>query len=120
MGAQRRRFGGVSYGAGDDVGGLARVLVISRVVQQAAFTFLAAGIVYSEQLIVCPFNTRAIFGAPQSRPHEVWARFFDSSMKDNLSYAPSDCFETFPFPRTGKCTRTSKPPAKATTTSARR
>ena len=34
----------------------------------------------------------------QSRVHEVWARFFASSMKDDLRYTPSDCFETFPFP----------------------
>src|SRR5439155_21585559 len=25
-------------------------------------------------------------------------RFFGSSMKDDLRYTPSDCFETFPFP----------------------
>src|SRR5439155_21034255 len=30
--------------------------------------------------------------------HEAWARFLSSSMKDDLRYAPSDCFETFPFP----------------------
>jgi hypothetical protein len=34
----------------------------------------------------------------QCRFHEVWARFFSSSLKDDLSYTPSDCFETFPFP----------------------
>jgi len=34
----------------------------------------------------------------QSRPHEVWARFMASSMKDDLRYTPTDCFETFPFP----------------------
>jgi hypothetical protein len=34
----------------------------------------------------------------QSRVHEVWARFFASSMKDDLRYTPSDCFETFPLP----------------------
>jgi hypothetical protein len=27
-------------------------------------------------------------------------RFFASSMKDDLRYTPSDCFETFPFPKT--------------------
>ena len=26
--------------------------------------------------------------------------FFPSSLKDDLRYTPSDCFETFPFPRT--------------------
>jgi len=40
----------------------------------------------------------AAFGSLQSRPHEVWARFFGSSMKDDLRYTPSDCFETYPFP----------------------
>ena len=34
----------------------------------------------------------------QSRAHEVWARFFASTLKDDLRYTPSDCFETFPFP----------------------
>ena len=38
------------------------------------------------------------FSLLQSRVHEIWARFFSSSMKDDLRYAPSDCFETFPFP----------------------
>ncbi|MFZ2103788.1 MAG: type IIL restriction-modification enzyme MmeI, partial [Roseiarcus sp.] len=40
----------------------------------------------------------APFAVLQSRVHEIWARFFSSSMKDDLRYAPSDCFETFPFP----------------------
>jgi hypothetical protein len=34
----------------------------------------------------------------QCRAHEIWARFFGSSMKDDLRYTPTDCFETFPFP----------------------
>jgi len=75
-----------------------RVLVIARVGQQAAFTLLPAGTVFSEQLIVFPLPTHAAFCALQSRPHELWARFFGSSMKDDLRYTPSDCFETFPFP----------------------
>ena len=40
----------------------------------------------------------AAFCALQSRPHEIWARFFGSSLKDDLRYTPSDCFETYPFP----------------------
>lgn len=80
------------------IAGLERVLVIARVGQQAAFTFLPSDTVFSEQLIVFPFAGNAAFCALQSRPHEVWARFFGSSMKDDLRYTPSDCFETFPFP----------------------
>jgi hypothetical protein len=33
-----------------------------------------------------------------SRAHETWARFYSSTLEDRLNYAPSDCFETFPFP----------------------
>ncbi len=80
------------------INSLSRVLVVSRVGQQAAFTFLSVGIVFSEQLVVFPFDTHAAFCVLQSRPHEIWARFFGSSMKDDLRYTPSDCFETYPFP----------------------
>jgi hypothetical protein len=34
----------------------------------------------------------------QSNSHEVWTRFFSSTLEDRLNYSPSDCFETFPFP----------------------
>lgn len=80
------------------IAGLERVLVIARVGQHAAFAFLPAGSVFSEALIVFPFDTYSAFCALQSRPHEIWARFFGSSMKDDLRFTPSDCFETFPFP----------------------
>ena len=80
------------------VAGLDRVLAISRVGQQAAFAFLANGMVYAESMIVFPFETHAAFCALQCRVHEIWARFFGSSMKDDLRYTPSDVFETFPFP----------------------
>ena len=80
------------------VSGLDRVMIVARVGQHGAFIFLPAGAVYSEQLIVFPFDTYSAFCALQSHPHEIWARFFGSSMKDDLRYTPSDCFETFPFP----------------------
>ena len=98
------------------VSGLDRVLVIARVGQQCAFTFLDADVVYSDQLIVFPFDTYARFCFLQSRPHEVWARFFGSSMKDDLRYTPSDCFETFPFPdcaASSETRPTSDPPDSA-------
>src|SRR5207248_7079103 len=38
------------------------------------------------------------FSLMQCRVHEVWARFFASTLEERLRYTPSDCFETFPFP----------------------
>ena len=78
---------------------LERVLIISRVGQRASLAFLPAGMVYAESTVVFPLSTHAAFCALQSRPHEIWVRFFGSSMKDDLRYTPSDCFETFPFPK---------------------
>ena len=81
------------------IAGLERVMAISSVGQQMAFACLSSDMVYSHALIVFPLPTMAAFCALQSRPHEIWTRFFGSSMKDDLRYTPSDCFETFPFPR---------------------
>ena len=78
--------------------GLDRVLVIAQVSQQGIFAFLDTETVYSHALNVFPFDTCAAFCALQSRLHEIWARFFGSSLEDRFRYTISDCFETFPFP----------------------
>lgn len=75
-----------------------RVLVVARVGPHGSFTFLPSKTVYSEQLIVISIPTDNAFCVLQSRIHEIWGRFFGSSMGDTLRYTPSDCFETFPFP----------------------
>lgn len=54
-------------------------------------------IVASPHIVVAD-DGEATFAVLQSRVHEGWAWFFASSMKDDLRYTPSDCFETFPFP----------------------
>ena len=92
------RFGAYRTGLRSAIGQLDRVIAVSQVGQHGAFAFLPTGIVYGHTLVVFPFDTHAAFCALQSRPHEIWARFFGSSMKDDLRYTPSDVFETFPFP----------------------
>ena len=78
---------------------LKRVLVINcGATPHMAFTFLPTGIVYSHTLVVFAIDDYTRFAILQSRIHEVWARFFSSSMKDDLRYTPSDAYETFPFP----------------------
>ncbi len=76
---------------------LDRVLGVSLVGQHATFAFLPRGQVYAVTLIVFPLDTYAAFCGLQCRVHEIWARFFGSSMKDDLRYTPSDVFQTFPF-----------------------
>lgn len=78
--------------------GLDRVLAISNVTQHLQLAFLSPTQVFSNTLAVFTFSTYAAFCTLQSRPHEIWARFFGSSLKDDLRYSPTDCFENFPFP----------------------
>ena len=63
-----------------------------------ALAFLPARTVFANTLAVLALDTHAAFCALQSRPHEIWARFFGSTLEDRLRYTPSDVFETFPFP----------------------
>jgi hypothetical protein len=79
--------------------GLDRVLVSSQVCAHLAFAFLPSSTVFSHKLTVFPLSTFAAFCMLQSRPHELWARFFSGTAMDLLRYTPSDCFETFPFPQ---------------------
>lgn len=62
------------------------------------FIFYSPKVVFANSLNIFPFQTYSSFVVLQSRIHEVFARFFSSSIKDDLRYNPSDCFETFPFP----------------------
>ena len=80
------------------IAGLERILVTARIGNSCAFTFLPAGVICNEKIVVFPFSRGAPFAVLQSRVHEIWARFFSSTLKDDLQYTPSRCFETFPFP----------------------
>ena len=75
-----------------------RALALSRVGNAFTWSFLPASTVMSERLFIVTSQCFATLTCVQSRVHEVWARFNGSTLKDDLMYAPSDCFETFPFP----------------------
>ena len=101
--ARRRRefwwqFGRYTPALFEAIHGLDRVLVTSRVSNTFAMVFLPSDILFSERLVIFAANSFPFFSALQSRVHETWSRAFGSSLKDDLMYAPSDCFETFPFP----------------------
>jgi hypothetical protein len=77
---------------------LDRVLVNSEIGSNLAFAFLPTTWIFAHTLKLYSLTTYAAFCVMQCRSHEVWARCFGSSMKDDLRYTPSDCFETYPFP----------------------
>ena len=76
-----------------------RVLVTSQVNPRFGFTLMPADWIFSQKAVVFCIESYSGFGTIQSRVHEVWARFFSSTSIELMSYTPSDCFETFPFPK---------------------
>lgn len=80
------------------VTGLGHVIVAPRVTQYPNFVVLPVGRMFNEKTIIIADDRPARLGMLQSRVSEAWIRFFTSTMKDDLNYAPSDCFENLPFP----------------------
>ncbi|WP_437638401.1 DNA methyltransferase [Sorangium sp. So ce854] len=78
---------------------LGRCLVAARVTKHLCFAFQPVDRAFSDQLCVFAIDDHARFAVLQSRAHEAWARLLSSTMGEGLRYAPSDCVETFPFPR---------------------
>jgi hypothetical protein len=78
------------------------ILLNSQVSSHLCFAFKGSNIIFSHALNIFLITTFSQFCCLQSRLHEVWARFFASSLEDRLRYTPTDCFETFPFPENWK------------------
>ncbi|MCB9508335.1 MAG: N-6 DNA methylase [Myxococcales bacterium] len=77
---------------------LSRCLVTARVSKHCMFSFQSTDRVFSEQLFVFPLSGTAEFAVLQSSVHVRWSWTLSSSMKSDLRYSATDCFENFPFP----------------------
>jgi hypothetical protein len=60
--------------------------------------FTPATYEFSDLLIVFAFHQYRFFSLLQSSIHTVWLEKYASSMRTDIRYTPSTCFETFPFP----------------------
>jgi hypothetical protein len=72
-----------------------RVLVRARIANVHSMAYVPNQWIYNEKVVVfanCPFTVL------QSNIHEAWARVYSSTLRTDMQYTPSDCFETFPFP----------------------
>jgi N-6 DNA Methylase len=92
------KWGRYTPGLFEAIAGLPRVLTNALYGTHLAFVFMDPNVIFANKVNVMPFTSFGEFGLLQSRVHELWARFFSATLKDDLAYAPSDCLETFPFP----------------------
>ncbi|MEV5700525.1 type IIL restriction-modification enzyme MmeI [Streptomyces anthocyanicus] len=84
---------------------LEQVLVIARVSSTATVLRVPTGQVFHEKVVIFPTADLARLATLNSAMHVVWAWKWSATMKADLQYAPSDCFETYPFPKSTNALR---------------
>lgn len=80
------------------IAGLDRVLTVAIVTKHLGFAFQPVGQVFAHRCQVFAFDDYRSFAVLQSGIHEVWARYYSSTLESRINYSPSRCFDTFPFP----------------------
>ena len=72
--------------------------VSARTTKHLSFSALPTNYVFSDALNVFTTDRWDLFAVVQSTLHEVWARKYSGSLKQDLRYSPSKCFVSFAFP----------------------
>jgi hypothetical protein len=82
------------------ISGKERCLVTAVYTKHLCFSFQPVERMFNNKLFVFPLASYAQFAVLQSRIHIPWAWLLSSTLKTDLAYTPSTCFDTFPFPGT--------------------
>ena len=80
------------------ISNLKQILFHSFTSKHVAFDFVPTGYVYAGPHNVFAIETYGTFAVLQSCFHYSWVWKYCSTMRNDIRYAPSDLFETFPFP----------------------
>lgn len=80
------------------IGGLERVVVLTRVSKTVMPVMVPTGQVINEQVVVFATEDTAMLALLSSAPHYWWAITRASTLETRIRYTPSDVFETFPLP----------------------
>ncbi len=99
------QFGTYAASLFERLQGVDRCLVLSQVSSHFSLVFSKTDCVYSHGVCAFVLDQWAAFSILQSRTHELWARFFSSTLEDRLRYNSADCFETFPLPEDWRAAR---------------
>ena len=79
---------------------MSQVLVIAETTKFCTFSFSPSTIVFSHAIKVLVFESYSKFVLLTSSLHDIWAWKYGSTLGGHtLRYSTSDCFETFPFPK---------------------
>ncbi|WP_202870028.1 Eco57I restriction-modification methylase domain-containing protein [Kribbella caucasensis] len=80
------------------IAGLERVLVLAQVSRTVMPAFVSNGLVFDQKLVVFAASDAEMLALLTSSIHYSWAARYSATMKADLSYSPSDVFQTFALP----------------------
>lgn len=86
------------------IDGLPHVFVQTLVAKHICLQRTSPLFVFSNKLAVFATAAWNDFAVLQSTVHDLWARQFSTTLGMTLSYTPTDCVETFPWPEALKST----------------
>lgn len=93
------RYGDVRQGLRAAVAPLNRTLVSGQTVKYLCFVWCPTDWVFDQKCVVIATESDAVFSILGTNLYNTWARKFSATLGETLSFAPSDAYETFPFPR---------------------
>jgi type I restriction-modification system DNA methylase subunit len=76
-----------------------KCIVTCKTTKHPIFSYCPTNILFNSSTVVLAKDSLKSYSILQSHIHTEWSRQYSSKLKTDLSYAPSDCFETFPFPQ---------------------
>jgi len=80
------------------IAGLSRIIARSRHSEIHSLAYVPTSICCSDATVVFAFDDDYHFSVLQSSIHEVWLRRNASTLRTDIRYTPTTCFDTFPFP----------------------
>jgi SAM-dependent methyltransferase len=81
---------------------LSHCFAVPRVSKWATYISFPVTWLPGEKSIVLTCDDFYVFGILSSNIHRLWLNTQKSTLKGDIAYTPTTCFETFPFPQTPK------------------
>jgi hypothetical protein len=91
-------FGQWRWAMSAAIAGMQSVLICPVVTKYPSFVFEVPSTVFTHKVCVFTFSGTEYFALLNSTVHGAWSHEYSSTLGDTLNYAPTSCFETFPFP----------------------
>lgn len=78
---------------------ISQAIVISQTTKYICFALVPSNVIFSQKLNVISSGEYGLYCCLSSRPHELWALQFGSTLEDRPVYTIADCYENFPLPK---------------------